>query len=72
MTAMIHRRDLRATLGVCGKTLTKYIRNKVVPPPDLQVSSKDQWWWPSTLEAAGLASPQTPATSGAAQVETQT
>lgn len=55
MTPMIHRRDLLLILGVCGKTLSKYIKTDVIPEPDLAVSPREQWWKPDTLEAAGVA-----------------
>lgn len=72
MSKMIHRRQLRETLGVCGKTISKYIKTGKIPKPDKQVSNRDQWWWPSTLEQAGLANPQKLEASGDAQAETQT
>jgi hypothetical protein len=51
---MIHRRDLRARLGICARTLARWAKSGKVPPPDVNVNSRSQWWHPATLEAAGL------------------
>ncbi len=67
MTDSLRRHELRAALGVSGETLRRYIRDRKLPPPDIDLGPKAQWWHRATLEAAGIrlpqATPPTPASS---------
>lgn len=74
MTTMIHRRDLLMGLGICSRTLARWADKGKLPPPDVDINPRSQWWKPETLAAAGLglASQQTPATSGDVPEETPT
>ncbi len=47
--------DLMRMLGYTHRnTLRVAIRNKVIPPPDVQLSQKTRYWHKATLVNAGL------------------
>lgn len=48
------RRDLMAKHRVCSDTITRWIRERRLPPPDLQPSRKTQQWRHSTLLRVGM------------------
>ncbi len=48
------RAELAKRLGICSDTLTRWIREKRVPPPDLAPTRKTQQWRRSSLQTAGL------------------
>lgn len=48
------RAELQRKLKVCGDTLTRWRREKRLPPPDIAPTRKTQQWRASTLRAAGL------------------
>lgn len=51
---MISRTDLRKTLDVSGETLRVWLRAGKLPPPDVNLSQRAQWWKPETLAAVGI------------------
>jgi predicted site-specific integrase-resolvase len=54
MTTMIHRRDLLTVLGICSRTLARWADKGKLPPPDVDINPRSQWWKPETLEKAGI------------------
>lgn len=65
--SMISRRELRAALKISGETLRVWRIAGKLPPPDVNMSERSQWWRLDTLEAAGIrlaaANPPTPPAS---------
>ena len=51
---VIYRSDLRKMIGVCSETLTRWIKDGKLPPPDVDFSQKTRGWRLSTLRAAGI------------------
>ena len=48
------RDDLRAALQCSPDTLRRYIRDKKLPQPDVNLSQRTMGWKASTLRAAGI------------------
>jgi len=55
---VIFRADLMARLGIAGETLRRYMRDKKLPPPDVDMSQRKRGWRLSTLRKHGLNLPQ--------------
>lgn len=51
---LLTRAELAERLKVCSDTLTRWLREKRLPPPDLAPTKKAQQWRRSTLHRAGL------------------
>lgn len=51
---IIWRRELQAIMEVSSETIRKWVRNKKLPPPDINISRKRQGWRLSTLRALGI------------------
>lgn len=51
---ILTRRDLQRKFEVTGDTLTRWIRQKRIPRPDIAPTRKAQQWRTSTLRAAGV------------------
>jgi hypothetical protein len=51
---VIWRRDLQKKLDVCSETMRRYLKDKKLPPPDVNFSSRTKGWRVSTLRAAGI------------------
>ena len=55
---MFKRRDLRRLLGnISGETLRIWLKDKKLPPPDISLSAKSQFWSRASLERAGVRLP---------------
>jgi hypothetical protein len=48
------RAELAQLLRICSDTLTRWLREKRIPPPDLAPTRKAQQWRRSTLHRHGL------------------
>jgi transcriptional regulator with XRE-family HTH domain len=48
------RAELARLLGICSDTLTRWLREKRLPPPDIAPTRKAQQWRRSSLHRAGL------------------
>jgi hypothetical protein len=59
---LIHRRDFQASLGCSSESIRLAIRDKRLPPLDVDLG-KIQGWYPDTLRAAGVKVPEPAAAS---------
>ena len=51
----IYRKELMAALNVTSsETLRRWVRDKRLPAPDVNLSQRTQGWRVSTLRAAGI------------------
>lgn len=57
---VIWRHDLPKLLGVSSETVRRYIKEKKLPDPDVDMSRKTRGWRVSTLRAAGINLPYNP------------
>ena len=51
---IVWRCDLRAALHCSPDTLRRFIRDKKLPAPDVNLSQRTMGWKASTLRAAGI------------------
>lgn len=51
---ILWRCDLRAALACSPDTLRRFIRDKKLPAPDVNLSQRTMGWKASTLRAAGI------------------
>jgi hypothetical protein len=51
---VIWRSELKKELNVCSETIRRYLRDKKLPPPDVNLSLRTKGWKLSTLRAAGI------------------
>ncbi len=51
---LIWRADLTKQLGVSSETIRRWMRDGVLPPPDVRPTNRTQAWRLSTLHAAGF------------------
>jgi hypothetical protein len=51
---VIFRPELMKRLDVCSETIRRYLKDKKLPPPDVNMSAKKRGWKVSTLRSAGI------------------
>jgi len=51
---VLWRADLRKALGCSPDTLRRYVRDKKLPEPDVNLTQRMMGWKVSTLRAAGI------------------
>lgn len=51
---VIWRRELQEKMHVSGETMRRWLRDKKLPEPDVDISSRTKGWKLSTLHAAGI------------------
>lgn len=51
---IIWRKDLQTGLGVCSETMRRWLRDKKLPEPDVDLSRRTRGWRLSTLRAHGI------------------
>lgn len=51
---VIWRPQLQEMMGVSGNTITRWIKTKKLPVPDVAMSRRTLGWRVSTLRAAGI------------------
>lgn len=51
---LVKRAALLAALGIRSETLRRWLAQKRIPPPDVDVGTGQQWWHRETLARAGI------------------
>lgn len=51
---LLTRAEIVARLRISSETMRRWVRDKRIPPPDVDITQKSQQWKLSTLHAAGL------------------